>query len=125
MNLVPNVIVVPPDLEETAWQSIATDRAGRQDRATMPANISGIFQAGGYTVLTNPFLTTVDDWYVFHVAGAVKPFVYQTRVAPALEGITTPNSESGIVRDRFIYSVRARYAVGYGEPRHAIKLLDV
>lgn len=125
MNLVPNVIVVPPDLEETAWRSIATERAGNQDRATMPANISGIFQSGGYTVLTNPFLTQVDDWFVFHVAGAVKPFVYQTRVAPALEGITTPNSESGVVRDKFIYSVRARYNVGYGEPRHGIKLLDV
>lgn len=125
MNLTPNVIVVPPELEETAWRSIATDRAGRQDRATMPANISGMFQAGGYTVLTNPFLTTVDDWYVFHVAGAIRPFVYQTRVAPALEGITTPNSESGVIRDKFIYSVRARYAVGYGEPRHGIKLLDV
>jgi phage major head subunit gpT-like protein len=124
MNLIPNVIVVPPDLEETAWQSIATDRAGRQDRATMPANISGTFQAGGYTVITNPFLTQVDDWFVFHVAGAVKPFVYQTRIAPALEGITTPNSESGVIRDRFIYAVRARYAVGYGEPRHGVKLID-
>lgn len=125
MNLIPNVIVVPPELEETAWRSIAVQRAGEQDRAPMPAEIPGFFKAGGYTVLTNPFLTQVDDWYVFHVAGAIKPFVYQTRIAPALEGITTPNSESGVIRDKFIYSVRARYAVGYGEPRHAIKLLDV
>lgn len=124
MNLTPNVIVVPAALEETAWQSLAVQRAGEQDRASLPATITGDFTAGGYRVLTNPFLTTVDDWYVLHVAGAVKPFIYQTRVAPALEGITTPNTESGVIRDRFIFSVRARYAVGYGEPRHAIKLLD-
>ncbi len=90
----------------------------------MPANISGIFQAGGYTVLTNPYLTTTDDWYVFHVAGEIKPFVYQERTAPSLEGITSPNTESGIIRDKFLYSVRARYNVGLGEPRHAVKLLD-
>ena len=125
MNLIPNVIVVPPDLEETAWQSIAVQRAGDQDRATMPANISGIFQAGGYTVLTNPYLTTTDDWYVFHVAGAIKPFVFQERVPPSMEGITDPNTEAGVVRDRFYFAVRARYNVGLGEPRHAVKLLDV
>ena len=125
MGLTPNVLMVPPDLEETAFQSLSVERAGRQDRAVLAPSPASSFNAGGYLVIVNPYLTTVDDWYMFHVAGAIKPFVYQTRIAPSLEGITTPNSESGVIRDKFVYSVRARYNAGYGEPRHALQVLDV
>jgi phage major head subunit gpT-like protein len=125
MALTPNVLMVPPDLEETAFQSLNVERAGRQDRAVIPPSPGASFNAGGYMVIVNPYLATADDWYMFHVAGAIKPFVYQTRIAPALEGITTPNSESGIIRDKFLYSVRARYNAGYGEPRHGLQILDV
>ncbi len=124
MNLVPNVIMVPPALEETAWQSLNVAKAGTQERAPIPVGDAGTFQAAGYTVMVNPYLTTTDDWYLFHVAGAIKPYVFQSRIKPTLEGITSPNTEAGIVRRKFLYSVRGRYAVGYGEPRHGIKILD-
>ena len=123
MNLVPNVIVCHPDLEQAFFQALNREQGPSQQNAVLPGGDAAI-RNSGYQVIVNPYLTDVNDWYLLHVAGAVKPFIYQTRVAPALEGVTNPNSESGVVRDRFIYSVRARYAVGYGEPRHAIRVTN-
>ncbi len=123
MNHIPNVIVVPPALEQAAVQALSQTTQGAST-IPIPATGDGAFRISGYLVLVNPYLTTTDDWYMFHVSGATKPFLYQERIAPSLEGLTTPETESGIIRDRFLYSVRARYAVGYGDPRYAVKMLD-
>lgn len=123
MNLTPNYIMVPPEMEQLMWQALNANQ-GTITQPVIPASAQGAWSVAGFRVLVNPFLTSTVDWYVFHVAGALKPFVFQNRVAPALEGITTPNSESGVIRDKFVYSVRARYNVGYGDPRYAVKLDD-
>ncbi len=123
MNLVPNLIVVPPDLEQLMYQALNREQGPTQQNPVMPQNQEGK-DMSGYSVLVNPFTTDVDDWYVFHTAPGRAPFVYQTRLAPALEGITSPNTESGVIRDRFVYSARARYNAGYAEPRHGIKIVN-
>lgn len=123
MNLTPNVLVVPPALEQTAFQACNANQ-GTITQPVIPATQDGAIRAAGFLILVNPQLSTVDDWYMFHTRSALKPFMHQTRLAPRLEGITNPETESGIVRDRFIYTVRARYTVGYGDPRHAVRILD-
>ena len=123
MNLTPNLIMVPPEMEQLMWQALNANQ-GTITQPVIPASAQGAWSVAGFRVLVNPFLTSTVDWYVFHIAGALKPFVFQNRIRPALEGITTPNSESGVIRDKFVYSVRARYNVGYGDPRYAIKLDD-
>lgn len=123
MNHTPNVIVVPPELEQAAFEALSQTLQGTSTPA-VPATQNGSYQVSGYLLLVNPYLSTVDDWYMFHASAATRPFIYQERVAPSLEGLTSPETESGIIRDRFLYSVRARYAVGYGDPRYAVKVLD-
>ena len=123
MNHTPNVIVVPPELEQVAFEALSQTTQGTST-PPVPATQDGSYRVAGYLLLVNPYLTTVDDWYMFHTSAATRPFIYQQRVAPSLEGLTSPETESGIVRDRFLYSVRARYAVGYGDPRYAVKMLD-
>jgi len=123
MNITPNIIVVPPSLEQTAYQALSQTTQGAST-VPVPASEDGAFRIANYLLLVNPYLTDTVDWYMFHTTAATKPFIYQERVAPSLEGLTTPETESGIVRDRFLYSVRARYAVGYGDPRYAVKMLD-
>jgi len=129
MNNVGNVIMVPPGLEQLAYQALnisfpaATPNVG----PAIPASVGfsgGALYASGYEVIVNPFLTDVNDWYLLCTTQAAKPFIYQTRVAPSLEGVTTPTTESGVLRDRFIYTVRARYAVGYGDPRYCIRIVN-
>ena len=123
MNLVPNVLVVPGALEQCAFQALNANQ-GTINQPALPATVDGAFNAAGYLVLVNPYLSTTDDWYMCHTRAAVKPFMHQTRIAPALESVTNPNSEVAIIQDRFLYAVRGRYTVGYGDPRHAVKILD-
>lgn len=123
MNLVPNTIVVPAELEQVAFQALNANQ-GSINQQAIPATADGSFTAGGYLVMVNPYLTDVNDWYLLCRNGQFKPFIYQERIAPSLEGITSPNTDEGVIRDRFIYSVRARYEVGYGDPRYAIRITN-
>ena len=123
MNKVGNIIVCPPELEQPFYQALNANQ-GNILNPVVPADAQGRIVQVGYVVLVNPFLTDPTDWYLLDVRGPTKPFIYQTRVPPALEGITNPNTESGVLRDKFVYSSRARYNVGVGEPRQAIKVVN-
>lgn len=121
MMLRANGIIVPPELYTVAWLALnANLGAGKNDM--VPPASGGSFQAAGYTVIENPYLTDTADWYLVNLDGAARPFIFQDRLAPSMEGITTPTTESGILLDKFLYTVRARYNVGYGDPRYAVKV---
>lgn len=126
MNSVGNVIMVPAQLEQLAYQalSISFPAAAPTAGPAIPATQDGVLRVSGYSVYVNPFLTDANDWYLMSVSAGRKPFVYQTRIAPALEGITTPTSETGVIRDRFVYTARARYNVGYGDPRLVVRIVN-
>jgi len=126
MNSVGNVVMVPVGLEQLAYQSLLLNfpAAAPTAAAVVPATTDGVIRVNGYSIYVNPFLTDANDWYLMAVDGSRKPFVYQTRIAPALEGVTSPNTESGVIRDRFIYSARARYNVGYGDPRLVVRIVN-
>jgi phage major head subunit gpT-like protein len=125
MNSVGNTIMVPPQLEQLAYQSLLVTfpAAAPTVAAVIPATVDGVIRVNGYAIYVNPFLTDANDWYLMAVDGSRKPFVYQTRIAPALEGITSPNTETGVIRDRFVYTARARYNVGYGDPRLVVRIV--
>jgi len=124
MSLRPNTIVIPPELNQTAFQALNFDLGAGKVDAIPPSGEGGMWQKNGYTVIENPFLTATNDWYVLAIGPGEddKPFVFQDRVAPSLEGITSPNSESGVLLDKFIYTVRGRYAVGVSNFRRAVKV---
>lgn len=123
MNLVANTIVVPPELEQVAFQALNANQGSVLNPA-IPATADGSFQGSGYLVMVNPYLTDANDWYLMCRGGEVRPFIFQERIAPSLEGITNPNSDEGVIRDRFIYSARTRFEVGYGDPRYAIRITN-
>ena len=122
MNLTPDTLVVPPNLEQIAYQALSGSSTPGSVALLPGGNGQGTNAIGGYNVYVNPSLTSDVIFYCLYTGGVVKPFLFQSRVSPSLEGVTTPNSESGVMRDRYLYSVRARYNVGVGDPRHAVKV---
>lgn len=125
LNIVGNTIVVPPALEQPMWQALNVAQAGQLDRQVLPVTEGGIMRGQGYTVITNPYLTDVTDWYLLYNGGpTMRPFVYQVEKAPVLESDTNPNSRENIVKRKFLYSVYGRYAVGVTDPRLAIKVVN-
>ena len=118
----PNVLVVPTELFQAFWQALNPGSGSVQN--PMPSTNNGSFSAAGYLVIENPYLTDPNDWYALHVDNAARPFVFQNRLAPSMEGITDPETEAGILREMFIYTVRARYNVGYGDFTCAVKVTN-
>ncbi len=124
MDLIGNTIVVPPEMEQTAYQALNAV----QTSLTVPVVAAGTgdrFTGSGYQVLVNPYLTDAVDWYLLaNGPGDRRPFIFQNRANPIFNGITDPNSDAGVIRRRFAYTAYSRFNVGVGDPRRAIKLVE-
>lgn len=122
MNLIGNAIVVPPALEQVAWQALNVNQEGSLNAQVIPATTNGILNGSGYTLAVDPYLTDADDWYLLHLGGpAMRPFVWQVEKVPVLESDTNPNDRENIIKRKFLYSVYGRYNVGVTDPRLGVK----
>lgn len=123
MNIRGDTIVVPAEILQVAWQALSGSGTPGSVSPVAPITDNGIVQAGGYALYCNPQLTDVNDWYLLHTRGAVKPFFWQERVAPRME--STPTSgDRWITKREVIHSAYMRGAEGVGDPRHAVKIVD-
>lgn len=111
MGIVPDTLVVPPDLKWTAMELLqsvyATDEvAGKTEGRKNVLK-------GSLGLIVSPYLSDSNDWFLLCTKRAIKPIIFQSRIPiefSALEG----NSENGFMRNKYVYGVRARYNVGFG-----------
>lgn len=75
---------------------------------------------GAFDLVSTSRLTDVDDWYMFNTAMPIKPYVWQTRQSLALTRLDQ-NSDIGVLKERFVWKVRLRGAVGPGFWQMAVK----
>lgn len=104
------VAVVPPSMYVTALEALS---------ATVISSTSNVLQ-GAARVLAFPWLTTATKWYLLKTDGHIRPFVFIDR-SPAEFKALEENSESGFMREKFLYGVRARYAMTYGYWQYAVQ----
>ncbi len=111
MGIVPDTLVVPPDLKWTAMELLeswyAPDTAA--DKSDGRRNVL----RHSLDLIVSPYLTNGSDWFLLCTKRIIKPVIFQSRIPiefAALEG----NSENGFMRDQYVYGVRARYNVGFG-----------
>lgn len=116
-GVMPSVLVVPPELYWEATQLLTSAyfpdpvSEASQDLAANPLR-------GMLSLLTTPFLPSPADWFLLDTRRLVRAIVLQMRKEfefSALEG----SSENGFLRDQYLYGVRARYNVGFGDWRAA------
>ena len=67
-------------------------------------------------------LTDTKSWYLDYVGANIKAFVKQTRKAPTFVPMENPEAETVFLRKQFLYSVEARYNVGFGFWQYSIKI---
>lgn len=108
LGIVPNVLVVGPDLEDTARQILEADFVN--DGGTMVSNTS----KGLAELLVVPWLAGHDGkWFLLDTRKAIKPLIFQERRAPEFKSITDPTSDHVFMNDAFLYGVDARGNVGF------------
>jgi phage major head subunit gpT-like protein len=105
------VCVVPPSMLLAASEAL---------NASFIASTDNILK-GAADVVAYPWLTNGAKFYLVKSDVQVRPFVFLDRIPlefRALEG----ESESGFVRDTWLYGVRGRYTMTYGYWQFAIEV---
>ncbi|VVE76448.1 putative major head subunit protein [Pandoraea anapnoica] len=105
LNIIPNVLLVGPALEDTARALMTNDRL--DDGKTNPYK-------GTATVLCDARIQSDTAWFLLDTTKPIKPFVYQEREAPVFVQQIDPNADDVFNRKKFKFGAEARAAGGYG-----------
>lgn len=106
LGVQPNVLIVPPQLEDTA-NVIVTAEFG----ASGASNV----QKGQARVIVVPELANqATTWYVADDSNAIKGLVWQLREAPQFVSKVEPTDDNVFFQKQFIWGVDARGVGGYG-----------
>jgi phage major head subunit gpT-like protein len=101
-----NVLVVPPQLEDTA-----------------KTIVSAPFMAGGATnvqvgqarvVVVNALANQPTTWYLFDDNNAIKALIWQLREAPIFTTKTSYNDDNVFFEHQFLWGINAEGVAGYG-----------
>jgi phage major head subunit gpT-like protein len=116
MHLIPDTIVCAPKMYIPIKEALRPDYAGAmRPEAEFVKDI-----------IVSPWVDgDADDWYMLCTTGEVKPVIFQLRKAPEFAEMSNPKDFVVFMQKLFLYGVDARYEVGFGDPRTAIKVVDV
>jgi len=106
LGVMPNLLVVPPQLEQTALEIVKADR-----------NSSGATNVlkGSADVLVAPYLASQPTWwFLLDTTKPVKPFILQVRQEAQIVSQTNPDSDNVFMRKKFRYGADWRGAAAYG-----------
>lgn len=118
MELNPDLLVVPPQLEYAARKILFGELIG----SAIPTgiNLNGAAATsnvlrGVMDLLVMPRLADrPNEWYCMCTNHAVKPFIFQLRTAPDFTFLNRPEDSNVFLRDEYIFGVRARGNAGVG-----------
>ena len=101
----PNVLLVPPALEDTARTLLTAER--------LEDGKPNIYKDTAELVVGD-WLTSDTAWFLLDTSKPVRPFIYQERKAPVFVAMTDINSPDVFSRRKFKFGAEARAAGGYG-----------
>lgn len=105
LNLVPDLLVVPPSLEMTARQILEAEQID---------GTSNVLK-GTAKILVEPRLSPKPDyWFLLCTNKFLKPMIYQNRKSIKLTSMTKDTDENVFMRDEYLYGADGRSNVGYG-----------
>lgn len=114
LNLTPDLVVVPAELEFPMREAL---------NAAIIGTNTNVYQ-GICDILVAPELTDANDWYVFNTRGAMKALIYQVRKAPEFVALDAADDYANFMRRELLYGVDARCAVGVGIWWYAAKVVN-
>lgn len=105
LGIKPNILLVPPALEDTARTLLTVDKL--EDGKPNPYK-------GTAELVVFDRLSSDTAWFLLDTSRPVKPFIYQQRKAPVLVSQTDMNADGVFMRGTYLYGAEARAAGGYG-----------
>lgn len=100
----PNILLVPPALEDTGRALLTVDRL--EDGKPNPYK-------GTAELVVGDWLTSDTAWFLIDKTKPVAPFIYQERKAPVFVAMTDINAPDVFSRRKFKFGAEARASGGY------------
>jgi len=107
----PKLLVVPPQLEETAKRIVMADNT---DNTAGTAGITNVNKGTAEVLVIEDLADEATTWYLLDTTKPVKPFVFQERQAARFFSDTSPDSESVKMKRQFMFGADTRGNVGHG-----------
>ncbi len=104
------IVLVPPALYDAAREAVG---------ASVIGNTTNVDQ-GMADVVVFPWLTSAVEWFLLKTDGILRPFVFQDR-EPMEFKQQAEGSDEEFRREKYLYGVRARYAMTYGPWQYAVR----
>jgi len=104
------IAVVPPALWYAARQALTAETISSSSNVL----------AGEAQVAVFPRLTDGTTWFLCRTDVPVRPFIFQDREALEFAALAE-GSEEAFKREKYLYGVRARYAMAYGYWQYCIR----
>ncbi|MGC2424141.1 MAG: Mu-like prophage major head subunit gpT family protein [Nitrospirota bacterium] len=106
LNTVPDLLVVPPQLEKAALEILSAD---------LDVNGGSNIYKQSADLVVAPYLSgSPTAWYLLDTKKAVKPFIFQRRKAPVFVSKDTPDDEGTFMNKEYVFGVDSRDNAGYG-----------
>lgn len=105
LNIKPNVLLVPPALQDIANTLMTTDR--------LEDGKPNLYK-GAAKVVVGPYLTSTTQWYLLDTTQVIKPFIFQQRKAPMFVSQTNMDADDVFMRGKYKFGVEARGNAGFG-----------
>jgi phage major head subunit gpT-like protein len=106
LGVVPNLIIVPPQLETAAKRVVASERL---------ANGASNVQNGEASVLVVPELSNEPDtWYAADTSAPIKPLIWQEREPVSLVAKINADDDNVFFNREFLWGLEGRGVAGYG-----------
>jgi phage major head subunit gpT-like protein len=116
MGLIPDLLVVPPQLEKTA-KAILEGEMIIQSNTASPASAaapSNVAKNTARVLVIDQLSANATTWYLMCTQFPIKPFIFQNRQSPVFTQLTAPTDMPVFMRKEFLYGVDARGNSGYG-----------
>ncbi len=119
MNIIADSLVVPPELEKTALELVGSPNVERYVASGTDSQPTINVHQGKYKVITNPFITDVDSWYLGCTKRPTKPLILQNRRELRFDVLGGPEkaTETWYNTGFIDMGVSARYNIGPGNWR--------
>jgi len=118
MGIVPNILLVPPQLEVTAMRIINSELV---PSAAGTATENNPLKGTAKIVMVPELANEAGVWYLLATQSPIKPFLFQLRKAPQFAQLTAPTDRNVFFHKEYIYGTDSRGNAGFTLPHLAMR----
>ena len=119
LNIMPNLLIVPPQLEAQALHITTSELIAPgtfSNETTQVGSITNIMRNTAQVLVIPELSSAPATWYLADTSKPVKPFVWALREAPSFALRVDPRDPVVFDRNEYLFGARARGAAGGGFP---------